>query len=322
MKDKIKKINVSKPSLVKVVAIVITVALFASIVIVGIISYNSPDVDFITTISSIGTFFTAILTGLYVYTTTQQINIANKQLSEMRDERKTKEQPIVSLDGQIFSVCVPRIFFSPPEDEFSYQSQYFYNVEIINESSFAAISVDLTAELLIETDEEEIVLHAVSNRIKFLGANQKAKADFLFLDKGNICVYDALRRVNTNALPRIKTTIVYKNLCGGYFKIEDCSTICPNKEALDKLIFWHTSITTASVANKEILINLKRLKYNDPKREKTFDNLKDQFNELFQGESEVNINCEDEPLDFNFSIISKEEFEESISQHGYPIRIR
>lgn len=217
---------------------------------------------------------------LYVYTTTQQINIANKQLSEMKNERKTKEQPLVSLNAQTFSVCAPRMFFSPPEDEFSYQSQYFYKVEIINESSFAAISVDLTSELLVETDKGKTVLHTVSNRIKFLGANQKTNVNFLFLDDDDICVYDALRRINTKSLPKIKTTIVYKNLCGAYFKIEDYSTICPNKEALDKLIFWHTSITTASVANKEILTNLKTLRYDDPKREKTFDKMKNQFNEV------------------------------------------
>lgn len=296
--------------------------LMLALIIVGIISYYLPNVEFATIISSIGTVVTAILTGLYVYTTTQQIYIANQQLSEMKSDRVMQEQPLVFTECETFDVHVPKMYYSPPEKKYSYSSQYFYWVEVKNESSFAAISIDVTSELLVKTDDGIKTICTTSERIKFLGAHEHKRVSFLFLDKEKLCIYDALRQIKTAALPRVKTTILYKNLSGAYFKTENYSTIFPTGEILDKLIRWHTSITTAVVANKEAIVYLNSLNLDSPQRRMTFDKMKEHFESAFEGDDNISIQCSDEPLEFDFSSISKEEFEGKLVGHGYGRRIR
>ena len=322
MKNKDKKKNKQNLSAVKIGVFVITGGLLLSLIAVGIISYFLPNINFITVISGIGTFVTAILTGLYVYTTTQQINIANQQLAEMKNDRIMQEQPLVFSNCETFEVCVPKMYYSPPEKEYSFCSQYYYCIEIKNESSFPAIAVDVISEMMVKTDVGNIILNATAKRIKFLGSHQSEKISFLFLDEKNICVYDALRQIKTSELPRIKTTIVYKNLCGAYFKTENYSTVFPTEEMLEKLIHWHTTIMTAKVATKEAIIHLKTLNFNDPKRRELFAAMQDRFAENFEDDVKISIECYEEPLGFDFTSISKDKYDEMVSEHGYGRRVR
>lgn len=306
---------------IKAFVVIIVVALLVSLVVVALIATKDPSVDFIVVVSGIGTFFTAILTALYVYTTTQQISIANKQLAEMKHDRITQEQPLVVVDCETFNVNPPKMYYSPPEDEYSFCSQYYYEAELKNESSFAAISVDATSELLIKTEEGKKILHSSSRRIKTLSAGQQTKIGFLFLDEGKHSVYEALRQMKAKELPVVKTTIVYKNLCGAYFKVESFSTVFPSAEDTHQLIAWHTSITTATTASKEIIGRMLNMPLNDPAREKMFHDMKDAFDRNFEDAEKLSIACEEEPLGFELTTISKEEFEKILSKHGYPRRI-
>ena len=111
-------------------------------------------------------------------------------------------------------------------------------------------AINLSAAL---AEEGKKILHSSSRRIKTLSAGQQTKIGFLFLDEGKHSVYEALRQMKAKELPVVKTTIVYKNLCGAYFKVESFSTVFPSAEDTHQLIAWHTSITTATTASKEII---------------------------------------------------------------------
>ena len=319
-KKKNKKIQ--NLSIVRTGVFISTGILLLSLIIVGIISYYLPTVNFITVISSIGTFVTAILTGLYVYTTTQQINIANQQLAEMKNDRLMQEQPLVFSNCEKFDVCVPKMYYSPPDKEYSYRSQFLYWIDIKNESSFPAISVDVTSEMIVKTDKGIEIFGTTSERIKFLGANQTQKISFLFLDDNDVCFYDSLRQIKSSDLPRIKTTIVYKNLCGAYFKTENYSTVFPTEEISEKLIQWHTAIMSEKVSTKETIAYLKALGRNNSKRDELFDVMKNNFAKNFEDAVNISIECDDEPLGFDFSLISKTEFNEITEKHGYGRHIR
>lgn len=307
---------------VRIGVTIFTLGLIVSLLVVAYISQKNPNTDFITTISGIGTFATALLTALYVYTTTQQISIANNQLAEMKYDRITQEQPLVVVNCEKFKVNPPKMYYSPPENKYSFCSQYYYEAEIKNESSFAAISVDVTSEMLIKTDEGKKVLHTSSERIKTLSAGQQIKIGFLFLDEGKYSVYTALRQMKTNELPVIKTTIIYKNLCGVYFMVNSYSTVFPSKDDMQQLVAWHTSITTAATASKEIIDRMLALPLNDPDRKKMFNTMKESFNSNFENDVALSVDCEEEPLGFEVALISKDEFQEILSEHGYARRIR
>ena len=61
-------------------------------------------VDFIGALSGVSSFFVAVLTALYVYTTSKQIDVANKQLMEMKEVRVTNEQPLIMLKIDRFEI--------------------------------------------------------------------------------------------------------------------------------------------------------------------------------------------------------------------------
>lgn len=309
-------------SMIKISVCIIILFLIVSMIAIGIVSCFAPNVGFITTVSGIGAFFTAILTALYVYTTTQQISIANQQLAEMKNDRLMQEQPLVFSNCEKFDVCVPKMYYSPPDKEYSYRSQFLYWIDIKNESSFSAISVDVTSEMIVKTDKGIEIFGATSERIKFLGANQTQKISFLFLDDNDVCFYDSLRQIKSSDLPRIKTTIVYKNLCGAYFKTENYSTVFPTEEMSEKLIQWHTAIMSEKVSTKETIAYLKSLGPNNSKRDELFDVMKNNFAKNFEDAENISIECDDEPLGFDFSSISKTEFNEITEKHGYGRHIR
>lgn len=313
--------NGDLPNVKKAVEIIIAV-LVVSIGCVAWVAYKFPTVDFLATMSGIGTFFTAILTALYVYTTTQQIVIANNQLVEMMTDRKTQEQPLVVVDCEMFKINPPKMYYSPPEDEYSFCSQYYYETELKNESSFAAVSVDVTSELLIKNETGTTILQSSSKRIKVLSARQQVKISFLFLDEGKYSVYEALRQTRVAELPVVKTTIIYKNLCGACFKIESCSTVFPSMEDTEQLIVWHTAIATATTASKETIERIHTMAVDNPQRHKAFNSMKEAFEGSFEHHCALSIDCVEEPLAFMVKVISEEEFEETLSQHGYSRLVR
>ncbi len=309
-------------SFIRVIVFVIIVIMLVVFLWSVYKAYTVPNFEFVACVSGVGTFLTAVLTALYVYTTTQQISIANKQLSEMKFERLSQEQPLVLVDSDTFTVHSPKMYFSPPENEYSFNSQFVYEGELKNESSFSAVSVDVSSEMLISTKKGIRTLKSASNRIKVLPAGQKTTFDFLFLGKGDISIYDSLRQLQSEKLPIIKTTIVYRNLCGGFYSSENYSMVFPTMEEVKDLVAWQTAITSAEVASRETVEYLLSLNESDPNRDKLFHEIKEAFDNSTKKPSEIQLECVDQPLKFDIRAISKDEYEECVQQHGYSRRVR
>jgi len=54
-------------------------------------SFYDSNFDFITYIAGLSSFFVALLTVMYVYTTNEQLKIMNKQLRQMEVEQKQQQ---------------------------------------------------------------------------------------------------------------------------------------------------------------------------------------------------------------------------------------
>lgn len=90
--------------------IAIFIALAGSFVLCAILSLNVESFDFIQSIAGTSSFFVAILTVIYVYTSTKQMDLMQRQLSEMTIERQSREQPIPSIENLTFLIQQPRFF--------------------------------------------------------------------------------------------------------------------------------------------------------------------------------------------------------------------
>ena len=285
---------------------------------IGILYISSKDenMDFINTVSGISSFFVAILTGIYVYTTSRQIEVANEQLSEMKKDRCLREQPLITIDDCVFQIERPRFFYTPPEDEFSFQSRYIFKVKVKNVSSYLAVNIDSDAEILVNKKDAQMVLKTVNKRINIIPAGECIKISIMFSGDEITQLYESLREREARLLPKLNLTFVYKNLCGGFFKTRYSMYLVVKENDIELLKMWHTKINAAYVEEKERLLRLKKI-YNSAHYDVEFDKIKNDFDGKLGNEHEISLECIEIPEMFSLQSISKDTFNKEVESHTY-----
>ena len=277
------------------------------------------DLDILNAISSISSFFVAILTALYVITTSKQIDVANKQLEEMKMERITKEQPLLSLVEEKFTIESPNFYYAPPDKKYSIQSRYNYKLKLKNDSNSSAVLMDLEAELLLNLDGKVHKVSACNKRINTLAAGAKTKEiNFLFVNDNEVEVFSTLRDIRADRLPILKISLLYKNLNGGCFKIQSYATLIPPKKNKEVLRAWQKIILSAKSDSKEIVQVMEKMNPHDDKRNKIFKDIRTLIKNEIGDNNEIEINIK--PIDelYSIGLIDKEDYEKEIATHGYP----
>ena len=305
---------------IRIVLLVIFFALIGSFAIIACISTINEDIDFIATVSGISSFFVAILTVLYVYTTSKQIEVANEQLAEMKQDRIVHDQPLIEVKNEAFSIERPRFFYTPPEDKYSFQARYNFSLEIINSSQYAAVSVDVNARLLVRENDTYYALQSSTRRINILPSQRHEKISFGFAGDEITRLFESLRALQTDFLPKIEIFIYYKNLSGGCFKSKKVGHLVPKEEIENDLKLWHSKINSAYIDEKENIILLTQMK-KDRKMEawnELFEKIKSTFDRQLGDEKKIVIEFLDIPEKFLLKSISNKEFEEEILTHGFP----
>ena len=179
--------------------------------------YNSK-FNFIETISALSSFFVAVLTIIYVYTTSKQMDIMQQQLEQMKEDRLFSEQPILDLANLEFKVERPRFFYTPPTDEYSFQARYFLLLNVKNISSFSAVYVDVSAELHCTVNKQEKTLKATSRRINVIASNSDSDVIGIMFPTDTDC--DILAALHITA-PNVNEKIVKLfRFCHGIKAIE------------------------------------------------------------------------------------------------------
>lgn len=112
-----------------------------------IYSFIDRDFDFITYIAGLSSFFVALLTVVYVYTTNEQLKMMNKQLKQMEKEQKQQQQPFPHISKVELEIEKPRFFYTPPANEYSCQSRYRIIANIDNLTSEPAVLLDVVATI-------------------------------------------------------------------------------------------------------------------------------------------------------------------------------
>lgn len=279
--------------------------------------FKNPSFDFVACLSGISSFFVALLTALYVYTTTNQIEIATMQLIEMQSERALQQQPLVVSENVTFSLERPRLFYTPPSDEYSYLSRYYLSLCLKNASSFPAISLEVTAEIVLKHEGKTFALKTTSRKCKTLSSGESYTVQIMFTGDEATWLFDSLREPRADQLPKIEITIIYRNLCGGFFRCCNRTLLVPAE--CNSLIIknWHSRINSALYEEKETIRLLKSLEIDSEKWEEMFNDAKKRFDaSLDEGES-VEIDCIDIPEEFQLTSITEKEYTKESSNHHF-----
>ena len=302
------------------ITVLIIIVLLLSFVGCLVYSLFKSDFNLVDTISALSSFFVAILTAMYVYTTSSQIDVMKMQLKQMQQEQQLREQPILEISFSEFNIERPRFYYTPPTDEYSYLSRYFYFFKIHNNSSHPALFIDISAELIVTENGKELVLGATSNRINTLAANNVSETfDVMFTGDRPYKLMTALRGYSTLDLPKLKVTICYKSLSGANLLLEhtywlDVSSC--EEENIQILKNWHSNLTSVFTAEKEQLDRLKN-SLNQKENDKLFDLMKESFDQRLMGEEFLLIDMIEIPEEFSLKTISKDEFDSIVNKHGY-----
>jgi hypothetical protein len=210
-----------------------------------------------------------------------------EQLNEMRKERELAVQPILAFSNPKFIIEKPRLFYSPPDDEYSISSRFKFKTDVENISSAVAINVVCIGVGIMPDSDQTFSGKSASNRINVLG-DKKESLDFMFIERKKGMVFNSLREENVKLLPRGKVEVVFKNTSGGAFRMVKQFLIYPHEEELDTIKMWHSIVSSAEVEHKE---ELRSLREEEEKDEALFSKLFDTVSKAGGDEKEVAIEC-------------------------------
>jgi len=325
-----------KISLLHVVLISIATINIIALVLFVYLAISSQVLANLNYISVASTFSVAILTILYVFTTDNQLRIMKSQLDEMEKEHLFKDQPILLLDNTEFIIECPRFFYSPPEDEFSFFSRFFFNAKLINTCNDPAIVIRLDVKIIVPNGNQTINFRSFVEKFNFASSSYKAQqARFMFIEDKRGALFDALRDNKTITL---QTILIYQNTSGACFKLinsysfnistisraydlKDAENTTNSKYSVREILAnWHSVIVQAPTMYKEKVSEMTQIVHDTSKwgqYKAMFTKVEDAFNAQLKERNDLKVNVYEDNDTFEFKTISKEEFSQCPDNRVY-----
>ena len=302
----------------------------------------NPKFDSIIYISGLSTFSVSILTILYVYNTSVQLNVMNKQLEEMKlqrelqyqqleemkIERESQHQPLPWIREINMNVERPRLFYYPLGEEHSMQCRYSCDVTIKNIGMYPSIYNDISAWIIIpESENNPIILDTVSERIDTLEEKQvfplnyeDGKIHFLFSNDTDGKFLKILIDSN-NKNPILQMQILFKNSLGGCFVLSNSYSLSipDEKDSIFKTCL--SLIKTFPIMHSQELDALIRLRKDKiEKWDKLFNKLQEKLAcSIEDGIEEFKLEVIPIPSAFKLKSISTKGYAEIASKISYGI---
>lgn len=241
------------------------------------------------------------------------IQMSNEQLSEMRKERELSIQPVLVFSNPRFVVERPKLFYSPPDDEYLISSRFRLKIDVENISSAVAINIVCTGVGVVHDEDKVFKGKPASERINILG-DSKETLDFLFVERKQGAVFDSLREENVMLLPKGEIEAVFMNTSGGAFRMAKKFVIYPGEEELSKIRIWHSIVSSAEVTYKEELKELRSKKERDSL---AFARLQDYVAKAAGEEDEVVIECVELEENFVYESITTEDYKNIVKERHF-----
>lgn len=304
----------------KINKILVFILVVLCLAFIGCFAYSffDPDFSFVNTISSISSFFVAVLTVVYVYTTSKQMDYMKQQLNQMQTDHRMSEQPIIDFEDLTFELERPRLFYTPPEDEYSFLSRYFLWLKIRNVSAYPALFVDISAELIVHDNDKKMGLSTTSRRLNLVAASSVSEPiGIMFAGDSDNRILSALRGYSTTDLPQVHINACYKSLSGATYLLEHTYWLDIPEESEDSIEIlrnWHSTIVSAPIEEKEILTMLKK---SETTHETAFDDAKERFDKKLLGETSLPVSLFEISEKFMLKNISDIEYNKEMDSHHY-----
>lgn len=271
--------------------------------------------DTINIILSVLSFVLALISVVTVIITLRQngkmIKNNEDQIVEMRNEHRMSLQPVLYFSNPKYCLERPRLFYTPPTNEYSIRSRCHFFVDVENISSAVAVNINCNAYVAINEDKTEIFDLSTTKRIKVL-SDEKIRIEFMFPGDFQEKIYNSLREMNSIKRPHIFITAIYSNTTGGHFYIKNGYHIYVDE--YEKIKCWHSIVASAEVEYKSELNYLRRT----GKKNQLFERIKKQVEESAGDEKYIEFECVDMMDIFKYGIITEEEYLKKLKECHYP----
>lgn len=300
----------------------------ALLVVVGVaIFWKNPDFPILSFVGGISTLAVALLTVAYVITTSGQLAVMNAQLEQMQRSRDFQAQPLPVTKLTKVEIENPRVFYSPPEDEYSALGRVYAHFQVQNEGTHPAINVVLSGRLLIPLDKGSQSFESASILAEVVPESgvfpSSGNVDFMFTSDRKAEFIEALRRRDPKRQPVLSVMTIFRNALGSCFAATSYFQLSiPDSRTETRLTTWHSALVAFPVQFKAEIERLRKIR--DKKEEdwsKLFSDVKKNFEKQLQDKNNVELKFFSIPLSFKVEALSEDAFEKEIKKRyfGSPI---
>lgn len=277
--------------------------------------------DYVSCLASISIVF---LTAAYVFVTSRQLETMKSQLLEMKTSREHTSQPIPFITPSKLYLERPRLFYSPPEKEYSGHSRFHIDCEAINPGNAPALSVNICACVMMQQKEEKScgALKSAVEYLDILPFSEKPitdkKISFMFSDDRKAELIDAIRACRPDKAPVLRMCVVYKNMLGACFACRQAFQLFYDTDEQDQVLEnWQSQITAFDSSLKKEIFQLNKLQGKDIRAwNELFDEAKKKYEALIVGEDQKIIAVQI-PTSFTALTISESRYMKFLSKSHY-----
>lgn len=246
------------------------------------------------------------------------------QIKEMQLSRIQAAQPLPIVTLKKITVIKPRLFYSPPEDEYLVTSKYRVGYSIANSADYPAVNVDVKSVIVIPKQGTNIPLNSIAHRFNILtktklrDRNSREEFDY-HENNGDMCFLEALRSGKLGDSPLLFVRVTYKNMLGSCFGItEGYSLDISSAEQDNDLSCFQSAIRTFSVEYKNEIEQLRRWKksHNDEKWDALFQDMKEKVGNK-EGSDEILLRWKSLPKYSKFEVLEEAAFEKEQKETSY-----
>jgi hypothetical protein len=288
--------------------------------------FENPELDAITLLSGGSTYVIALLTIIYVMTTSRQLDVMGRQLDEMKRDRELQHQPLPWISQTKIRIEKPQLYHSPSKPgKYNVQARYNVDITLKNIGNCPSVNIDASARIAIPMEKNVKYFDSVSESLHVLEekreypSSEYESLSFLFADDEEGLFFHALTETSLKKYPILMLRILYRNILGACFGVyNDYLVYLAKRPEHDVIISeWLSGMKSFPIKYKKELKSLMELeKSNLEKWDELFNILKKNFSKSLKDE-DVNISAWSIPDSFEIQNISENEYTKFISDISY-----
>ena len=313
MKNSFNKILGSIP---RSISIVLGILSFIGICVLIVYYISSENSFYVQEIALLSSLLTVFLTSLYVMTTLDQTSSMVNQLNEMKLDRKTQQQPLLIPKVEKFIIDAPRLFFSPPTEEYKFATRCHADIIIENLSSIPVINVQVKSKLYTEKNDTRQVEWESCAAFDTIG-NSKVTAKNMLLQV--LHPNEFFNIIRSSSAPLLEVEVIYNNIMGAHFAVVKQFALYQSSNDNDSIINWHSDLVSFETKEKENIKHLYRLRQDGVDTEELFTNLKDKYK--YQ-KNEICLSAEYIPGHIDATLIDDDKYYELLKSFFFGRRLK